>query len=379
MAEDNMQSSARRDGQTEPENRAPASTDVVPSSATRSGAVHEILSLGRFMCILAYPLENLRFATSGISQFGLKLAGKAFDPERDVRDQSGKVILITGGNAGLGKETVLQLAKHNPARIYMCARTESKAREAISSIQSSLKSTVDIRYLPLDLTSFKSIQTAAKQFQSECDRLDTLILNAGVMALPPGKTEDGYEIQFGTNHIGHFLLTKLLLPTLRKTATAEASAPRDVRVISVSSVAWQLTPSMSVMTSTPALCAANKWTQYGASKAANVIFAAELARRYPEILSVSLHPGLIDTGLYRASKDTNPLVKFGTTAFGWFLQSEQGGSLNHLWTAGVERNELTNGEFYLSVGIKGWKNPLVHDEKAGKELWEWTEEQVKDW
>ena len=237
---------------------------------------------------------------------------------------------------------------------------------------------MDIRYIQLDLASFKSIRSAASQFASECDRLDTLILNAGVMALPPGKTEDGFEIQFGTNHVGHFLLTKLLLPTLRRTADVINS---DVRVISVSSMAWQMSPfsvpsALSLMTSTEALCAENTWTCYGVSKAANIIFAAELARRYPEITSVSIHPGVILTGLYATYNSTNPIVKLGLQLVSPFVTGEESGVLNHLWAAGIAKEKLTSGEYYTPVGVKGGRNPFAHDAEAGEKLWDWTNEHV---
>ena len=286
---------------------------------------------------------------------------------------------MSTGNAGLGKQTIQQLAKHRPARIYLAARDETKGKNAIASLQESLEGlSVDIRYLPLDLASFKSIHAAAAQFTSECDRLDTLILNAGVMAQPLSMTEDGYEIQFGTNHVGHFLLTKLLLPTLQRTSEQEDS---DVRIISVASMGWQMAPTpvstaLSLMMSVDAQKEANRWTKYGISKAANILFAAELARRYPRITAVSVHPGVIITGLYDACKQMNPVIRYGLLAAKHFTTGEEAGALTHLWAAGTEKNKLTNGEYYTPVGVKGWKNPFAHDAEAGKKLWEWTDDQV---
>jgi NAD(P)-dependent dehydrogenase (short-subunit alcohol dehydrogenase family) len=285
------------------------------------------------------------------------------------------------GNNGLGKHTIIQLAKHRPARIYLASRSESKGKDAIAEIQSIIGGEpADIRYLPLDLASFKSIRAAAAQVIAECDRLDTLILNAGVMALPAGKTEDGYEIQFGTNHIGHFLLTKLLLPLLQRTAAA-ATTDADVRIVSVSSTAWQAAPlpvsaSLELMLSTPALLETPTWDRYAVSKAANIMFAAELARRYPEITSVSLHPGAIATNLYAPTEQMTLLVRGGFKILGALGPTQERGALTHLWAAGVEKWNITNGAYYTPVGEMSRSCPFVYDVEASKKLWEWTDEQV---
>lgn len=385
-------------GEQKPQDGGPSSSSTTPAPSL----LKELFDLRTAVTgFVKYPIENARIVGSAAQQFGSKLVGTEFRPERDIGNQEGRVILVTGGksrvvvipilellrlmrqagNTGLGKQTILQLAKHHPARIYLAARNEEKGRDAIESIQATLGSdgpSVDIRYLPLDLASFKSIRSAASQFASECDRLDTLVLNAGVMALPPGKTEDGFEVQFGTNHVGHFLLTKLLLPTLRRTADVINS---DVRVVTVSSMAWQMAPrsvssAVSLMTSTESLCAQNTWTRYGVSKAANILFAAELARRYPEIMSVSVHPGIIFTGLYDSYNQTNPIVWLGVQLAKPFVAGEEQGALNHLWAAGVAKEELVGGEYYTPVGALSWNNPFAHDVEGGKRLWDWTDEQV---
>ncbi|KAL5048065.1 hypothetical protein BDW71DRAFT_213828 [Aspergillus fruticulosus] len=190
------------------------------------------------------PLDLHYSVSSTANELAGGLPGSSFNPERDVSDPSGKAIFVTG-------ETVLQLVRHRPERIYLAARTATKAQTAVASIRETLPHPANIRHIPLDLALFASIRAPAKQFQSECDRLDILILKAGVMAHSPSLTEEGYEIHLGTNHIGHFLI-KLPLPT-----------PRE------------------------------KFSRYGASKAANVLFAAELTWR---------HPGAAVTDLYHQSK-----------------------------------------------------------------------------
>lgn len=294
----------------------------------------------------------------------------------------GSLTPILTGNTGLGKETILQLAKHHPARIYLAARTESKARDAIASIQSQLSVPIDIRYIALDLASFKSIRAAADTFQSDSDRLDLLILNAGTMGNPPDKTEEGFEVQLGTNHVGHFLLTKLLLPTLQKTVAQirSSGATPDVRVVTLSSAAHVMSPTtFEGMTSTPSLLAGSTWNRYGASKAANIFFAAELARRNPEILSVSVHPGAVNSDLYNHAKAVGSFMKHSlTVAASFFFRSVPSGSLNTLWAAGIQRNNLVNGAYYTPVGFHSSGTDFVQDADIARKLWEWTEALVAE-
>lgn len=256
----------------------------------------------------------------------------------------------------------------------MGARTESKARDAITSIQEQLSSPVDIRHIPLDLASFKSIRAAAERFTSDCDRLDILVLNAGTMGNPPTKTEEGYEVQFGTNHIGHFLFTKLLLSTLRKTAAGSDSS--DVRVVSVSSLGHNGSPPFETMTSTSALLESSTWTRYAASKAANILFASELARRYPEILSVSIHPGAVASDLYGHVKDMDAVVKSGVALGSLFFRSVRTGALTQIYAAGARRDLLTNGAYYVPIGIES-RSRYTLDKEMAKKLWEWTEAEVE--
>jgi len=235
---------------------------------------------------------------------------------------------------------------------------------------------VDIEYLPLDLTSLKSVHAAAEKVNASTSRLDLLILNAGIMAVPPGKSESGHDIQLGTNHIGHFQLTKLLLPLLEKTAARPGS---DVRVVTVSSEAFNLSPAIDTITSTEKLTATGPWTRYGASKAANVLFAAELARRYPAFKSVSLHPGLIKTDLYLPNQSANAVLKYGLALVGPLVfQDVPHGARNQLWAAaGAKRDELIDGVYYTPVGKAQTGNKFANDKASAKRLWEWTEEEVK--
>ncbi|KAJ5456406.1 hypothetical protein N7530_011680 [Penicillium desertorum] len=319
-----------------------------------------------------FATYSLRHPREALSSFGPTLneatfgyLGPSFKPERDIRSLDGKVILVTGGNAGIGKETILQLAKHRPSRIYMAARTESKARESIESLQSQLSSPADIRFLALDLSSFKSIRAAADKFKSDSDRLDILILNA---------------VQLGTNHTGHFLLTKLLLPTLQKTIDLQRAKDEvpDVRVVTLASAAHAVGPStFEEITSTPGLLASSTWTRYGASKSANILFASELARRHPDILSIAVHPGAVDSGLYGHTKGLNSMMKYGLAAAGsMFFRSVATGALNSLWAAGTQSENIINGAYYTPIGYRSGGTATVQDAQLAHRLWDWTEAQV---
>lgn len=234
----------------------------------------------------------------------------------------------------------------------------------------------------MDLASFKSIHAAADKFQSENDRLDLLILNAGTMGNPPTKTEEGFEVQFGTNHIGHFLLTKLLLPTLKKTVAdirASGTTP-DVRIVTLASAAHVISPTtLEGMTSTESLLAGSTWHRYGASKAANIFFTTELARRNPEIMSVSVHPGAVNSDLYSHAKASSNALKNGlNVATSYFFRTVQSGSLNTLWAAGTARENLVNGAYYTPVGYRSYGTSFVQNADIPGKLWDWTEAQIAE-
>ncbi|KAL2821136.1 hypothetical protein BJX63DRAFT_427814 [Aspergillus granulosus] len=319
------------------------------------------------------PLDFHASTGPSLNELTAGFLGSQFNPERDISDLSGKIIFVTGGNTGLGKETILQLAKHQPQRIYLAARTTSKAQDAIASIQKELSSPADIRHIPLDLCSFASIRAAAKRFNSECDRLDTLILNAGTMGNSAELTEEGYEIHMGTNHVGHFLLTKLLLPTLRRTAEAPDS---DVRIVTLASLANRAAPSFDIMTSTETLMTHGWVTRYGASKAANVLFAAELARRYPEILSVSVHPGIVGSDLYQHVKNYGFIGGLGIAVTSMLWRSVRTGALTQIWAASAPREKMVNGGYYVPIAAKG-VSQFEGDVEMARGLWEWTEGEVQ--
>ncbi|KAL6831129.1 hypothetical protein J3E69DRAFT_379074 [Trichoderma sp. SZMC 28015] len=298
-----------------------------------------------------------------------------FSPERDIPSQEGKVIVVTGGNAGIGKETILQLCKHSPKKVFLATRNEAKAKEAIASINSTLSKPADIEFVKLNLSNLASAAAAAEDIARSTDRIDLLFLNAGIMNQPPGKTDDGLDLQLGTNHVGHFLFTKKLLPVLKQTVTKYNP---DVRVVSTASNGHTFAPAFETMVSTEKLSAQGQWTSYGASKAANILFAAELAKRHPELTSVSLHPGMIQTDLYVTTTSNSFFLRNLLRFFGPILYHDVAyGALTQLWAATVDKSKLQQGGFYVPVGQLESKNKYAVDADMQKRLWDWTEAELK--
>jgi NAD(P)-dependent dehydrogenase (short-subunit alcohol dehydrogenase family) len=251
--------------------------------------------------------------------------------------------------------------------------------ELISRVNIASPST-KLSFIECDLTSLASVQEAAKKFLSESSRLDVLMCNAGVMALDPGLSQNGYEIQFATNHLGHALFIKLLLPCMLNTAAQPGS---DVRIISITSMAYKSTPSNGIDFDTLKTSQAtlggffkpSKWMRYGQSKLANVIYAQELAHRYPIITSVSVHPGLVRTELHSDETFIDRWLKTIASGGHWLTIEE--GPYNQTWAATTPKENIENGAYYEPVGIKP-KLGTAHaqDPTLADKLWKWTEEEL---
>lgn len=194
------------------------------------------------------------------------------------------------------------------------------------------------------------------------------------MAQPDGLTSDGYEVQSGTNHVGHALLTKRLLPTLQKTSQQPGS---DVRVGSLSSAGHRSAPQSGIgfPAATTSMADYSTFERYGQSKAANILFASELARRHPGITSVSCHPGVIDTELSTAYRSGNGLKG---RAFGLVLaiigKSLSEGAKNQLWCA--TGRGVVSGRSYFPVGAVHAGRGFPDDKALGKWLWDWIEDEL---
>jgi NAD(P)-dependent dehydrogenase (short-subunit alcohol dehydrogenase family) len=299
----------------------------------------------------------------------------SFQADRDIPPLDGKVILVTGGNIGLGKQCVLEYAKHNPAKIYLAARTPSKGQAALEEIQRVLPKKANIVLVELDLASLDSVKKAAARVLAESERLDILMLNAGIMATPPGLTKDGYELQFGTNYLGHALLAKLLIPLLDKTATLPSA---DVRIVTLASHGHMYAPKPdgikydTLRTDAESLGA---YGRYGQSKLAAVLWARHAAKLYPQFTIASIHPGVVRTNLMNNATGSPLIVRILGKVANRVVAPVEQGVRNQLWASVAEG--VVSGEYYEPVGVGGMATELGKDDKLAEGLWRWTEEVLK--
>ncbi|CAK7239903.1 MAG: short-chain alcohol dehydrogenase [Sporothrix thermara] len=228
--------------------------------------------------------------------------------EKNLPNLAGKVYLITGANAGVGKELTRILYAQN-ARVYMACRSESKCQKAIDDIKAAVPSSAGaLGYIHVDLGDLRSIKPAAEAFAAQENKLDVLFNNAGVM-LPPVEqktTVQGYDMQLGTNTVAPFLLTQLLTPALKAAATPEAPS----RVVWVSSIAAEVYSGKNGIDMATLPAGSKTYSRpitdpmmlYGNSKAGNYLHSVEYARRHRDdnIISVAANPGNLDSDLYRS-------------------------------------------------------------------------------
>lgn len=295
--------------------------------------------------------------------------------QNDIPDQQGKLIIVTGGNSGIGYEAALALAGRN-AHVILAVRGVDKGEEAAHQIRQRYPKAL-VTVMALDLSDLKSVRAFAESYLASNDRLDILINNAGVMALPARKTVDGFEMQFGTNHLGHFALTGLLLPALKKTPGA--------RVVTVSSgvhvsgdihfddLQWEKKY--------------DRWGAYAQSKLANLLFAYGLQRRFAETgimaLSVGCHPGYTATNLQAVGPQMEgSAIKLLMMKISNFLlaQGQDMGALPTLFAATAPQ---VNGCDYIGPtgkgGARGYpdkvrSNDKSYNETLAKRLWTVSEE-----
>ncbi|KAJ7259539.1 NAD-P-binding protein [Mycena haematopus] len=288
----------------------------------------------------------------------------------DIPDLTGRVIIVTGGNSGVGKETVKALLQHN-AKVYIAARSEQKAKDAIKDLVSHTGKQAEL--LLVDLADLHSIKRAAAEFTQKEAQLHVLFNNGGVMVPPISQlTAQGFDLQFGTNVLGHFYFTKLLLPTLLATATAENPA-RVINTSSLSSLGVS-TVDFDTLKDSPARTKAGSGQLYGQSKLGNVLFSNELSRRYADkgIVSVSLNPGELKTELWRHVPSLVRSIKNAT------LYPASCGALTQLWAGTTDEGKTLGGKYLIPWARVGEPNPTALDPEAGKSLWTWLEGQVAD-
>jgi len=303
--------------------------------------------------------------------------------EEEMPDLQGHTSIITGANVGLGYWTAYHIAKAG-GRVILACRTDSKCMKAASELRIQTGNE-DIYPLRLDLASFESIQTFSAQFLERYEDLDSLVLNAGVMIPPFTKTKEGLELQIGTNHFGHHLLTKLLMPALESAVEKKGVAT----VVVVSSSAHYASYPEGVRLSLDTLNDESLYRAdlaYGQSKLANVLFAQELASRVREkgILVNSIHPGAVDTELQRHG--IKMVRKFiGDTAadlLGHLMPNADRGfwhpktaALTQVYAAVSEKlkKEKTSGKYFHPIARLTKPDPHTFNQTLQTGLWELTE------
>ncbi|KAJ7097646.1 hypothetical protein C8R44DRAFT_368836 [Mycena epipterygia] len=296
--------------------------------------------------------------------------GKPTWSERDIPDLSGQVVIVTGGNSGLGKETARALLQHN-AKVYVACRNRKKAEAVISELLGITGK--EPIFLALDLADLSSIKAASEEFLGKETKLHILYNNGGIMVPPVDLvTSDGSDLTFGTNVLGHFYLTKLLLPAL---IAAAASNPSTGRVVNLTSVIHYIAvPNYATFKDGPARRKMHPTDLYSQSKWANAVFSAELARRYGDdgIISTAVNPGNLKSDL---SRHAFGLEFIGARLLmiwplGWGVRGP-------LWAGTSPDGALLNGKYVAPWGRIVQAREDVDDPKIGEDLWTWLEEQVQ--
>ena len=286
----------------------------------------------------------------------------------DIPDQSGRRAVITGANTGLGYETAAALAAKG-AHVVLAVRNVEKGAAAATLIGRRTPG-ARLSVQELDLTSLESIRAAAGELRSKCDTIDLLINNAGVMMTPKSTTQDGFELQFGTNHLGHFALTNLLLDRVlaapgSRVVTVSSVGHRFVRGIRFDDLQWER--------------GYNRYQAYGQSKLANLMFTYELQRRLrgTDTIAVAAHPGGSRTELTR---NLPPLLARATRVVEPLFQDADMGALPTL-RAATDPGVL-GGQYFGPDGFaeqRGYPKVVAsseasHDSDAQRRLWAVSEQ-----
>lgn len=294
----------------------------------------------------------------------------------DIPDLHGHSAVVTGANSGLGFHTALQLARHG-ADVTIAVRDAGRGEAALSRMRATtLRGTVTSA--PLDLADPSSVQGFVKSYLAEHEGLDLLVNNAGVMAVPRAVTRDGFELQFGTNHLGHFALTGLLLPALLARPAA--------RVVTVSSTAHRT--GRIDFDDLDGERHYRKWTAYSQSKVANLLFMRELHRRAASagvgLVSVAAHPGYAATNLQRRGPELegSAVKQLGMRlANAAFAQSDAMGALPSLYAATAP--DVRGGD-YFGPNLFEWRghpkrvgmSAVASDPEIAARLWDVSEERT---
>jgi NAD(P)-dependent dehydrogenase (short-subunit alcohol dehydrogenase family) len=292
----------------------------------------------------------------------------------EIADLRGRTVLITGANSGIGFEAARQLAAHGPHLLLACRNLEKGERALGTILEGTPHANAEL--LELDLASLASVRAAAEHLTRRIEALDVLINNAGVMALPPRKTADGFEMQFGTNHLGHFALTGLLFPLLTKATAA--------RVVTVASQMHKY--GKMNFEDLQHEHDYERWRVYGQSKLANLLFSYELQRRANksslDLTSVACHPGYASTQLQTvgAEMSGNTLMQAAMSAGNaMFSQSAEKGAWPTIYAA--TSPNVAGGDYIGPSVLNLWGSPKKgrssrrsHNPEDAAKLWAVSEE-----
>lgn len=280
----------------------------------------------------------------------------------EMTDQSGRTFVVTGANSGLGAETVRVLAEAGATVILACRNTDKGERVAEDIVARHPEASCEVR--ELDLADLSSVY----EFAKSCPRFDVLINNAGVMAVPKSRTKDGFEMQFGTNHLGHFALTGLLLDRLGDRVVTVSSGMHLLGKVNLADLNWERRTY-------------RRWPAYAQSKLANLLFTYELQRRLDaagsQLRAVAAHPGYASTNLQsHTGTIQDRLMKIGNRVF---AQSAEGGALPSLYAATAP--SLPGGSYVGPGGrFEQRGSPVLvrsskrsHDRRTAASLWEESE------
>ncbi|KAF4459474.1 reductase [Fusarium albosuccineum] len=292
----------------------------------------------------------------------------------------GHVIIVTGGNSGVGYETSLNLAKRG-ARVYIASRSQERVNKAIASMKQDA-GPLDLHFLKLDLQDLQSVKATAAEFMSKEPRLDILINNAGIMASPWELTKDGFEIQWQTCFLSHHTLTMSLMPALLAAVQASGEMNR-VRVVNVASDAAVRMGSGSINYEDPNLTELSgtfaPWKRYGQCKLASIKGAKAINDRYQHsgVTAYSLHPGLIKSNLQ--SHDTTILGTMARAAFKVAPSSTAlDGSRTSLFCATSPKAIASAGLYHVPFGkVDAKVNKWVHEPESVDKLWVLANGQLK--
>ena len=283
------------------------------------------------------------------------------DPKLFTKDLTGQVIIVTGANSGIGLETSRQLVKQG-ARVILACRNHERGEAAVKDAGGEFLTT-------LDLSSLACVKAFVDTFLSKYDRLDVLVNNAGVMACPYAKTQDDFEVQFGSNHLGHFYLMRLLTPILLKTAETTGKPSRFISLSSSMASAMNgllvgRLPHANIQFDN-LMWENTKYDEvraYQQSKLANYLHAMEAAKRYRanQLISVAVHPGWVQTNLdvHRFRKSLGDgfigkaIAKFIRSIFRWKgdLIHVVDGSQTTLYCVLEDADKMESGAFYSQIG-----------------------------